>query len=319
MAACVLLCGTSVLHAQQHVPPLDGEGLDLSAVTVRLPEDVPLEIREAEKAGDYQELERLLLEQTTRQPDSAGLLAALGEVSFRNGSYLNTAIAYKRSDALTPLNEANRFTLAMAYVVLGRSDWARPELSKLATATPERALYHYWLGRLDYDDQRYSEALARFRRAIALDPGFARSHDRIGLCHEALGQFDEAVTAHKRAVELNRNENPPSAWLPMNLGALLLRMDRVEEAESYLFEAIEYDASLSLAHYQVGKALSMRGQLREAVLHLERAAQLDPKDPQPHYALGRIHLQLGDRSKARSALAKFKALEAQDDSRPDRQ
>ena len=207
----------------------------------------------------------------------------------------------------------------MAYVVLGRSDWARPELLKLATATPERALYQYWLGRLDYDDQRYTEALARFRRAVELDPGFARSHDRIGLCHEALGQFDEAVTAHRRAVELNRNKNRPSAWLPMNLGALLLRMDRVEEAESYLFEAIEYDASFSLAHYQVGKALSMRGQLREAVLHLERAAQLDPQDPQPHYAMGRIYLQLGDRSKAQSALSKFKALEARDDVRPARQ
>ena len=319
MAAWVLLCSASVLLAQQHMPSLDGSGLDLPAATVKLPEDVPPEIQEAGRTGDHEELERLLLEETERQPDSAGLLAALGEVSFRNGSYLNAAIAYKRSDALTPLNESYRFTLAMAYVVLGRSDWARPELSKLATGNPERPLYHYWLGRLDYDDQRYSEALTRFQRAVELDPDFARVHDRIGLCHEALGQFDEAVVAHKRAVELNRNEHRPSAWLPMNLGALLVRMDRVEEAESYLFEAIEYDASFSLAHYQVGKALNMRGKLREAISHLERAAQLDPKDPQPHYALGRIYLQLGDRSKAQSALAKFKELEAQDANRPARQ
>ena len=119
MAACVLLYGTSLIHAQQqHVPSFDGEGLDLSAVTAWLPEDVPPEIREAEEAGDYQQLERLLLEQTKRQPDSAGLLAALGEVSFRNGSHLNSVIAYKRSDALTPLNKSVRFTLAMAYTAL---------------------------------------------------------------------------------------------------------------------------------------------------------------------------------------------------------
>ena len=311
--------GWSVIHAQQRVPSSDREGIDLPANAVELPDDVRPEILAAANAGDLHELERLLVGETNRQPNSARLLAALGQVSFRNGSYLNAAIAYKRSDALKPLNASNRFTLAMAYVVLDRPEWAGPELSKLAAENPSMALYPYWLGRLDYEDQRYSEALLRFQRAVDLDPEFARAHDRIGLCHEALGQLDKAVNSHRRAVELNRTQDRPSAWLPMNLGALLLRMDRSEEAETYLFEAIEYDSSFSVAHYQLGKALSRRGKLTDAISYLERAAQLDPKDPQPHYVLGRIYLQIGDRGKGRSALARFKDLEAQDDNRPARQ
>src|SRR5207253_2081618 len=79
-----------------------------------------------------------------------------------------------------------RFTLAMAYVVLGRPDWARPELAALSAADPGNPLYPYWLARLDYDQEHYAEAVAGFRRALALDPAYARAHDNLGLSYEAL-------------------------------------------------------------------------------------------------------------------------------------
>jgi hypothetical protein len=57
----------------------------------------------------------------------------------------------------------------MAYVALGRRDWARPELSKLAAAAPANPLYPYWTARLDQDDGRYAAAVEGLQRATQLD------------------------------------------------------------------------------------------------------------------------------------------------------
>ena len=55
---------------------------------------------------------------------------------FLRGRPLNAAVALKKAEAIGPLDERSRFTLVMAYVALGRRDWARPELAKLVEAAP---------------------------------------------------------------------------------------------------------------------------------------------------------------------------------------
>ena len=292
--------------------PSAGEETRTAAVSsVTLPAGVSSELRTALQTGNDNRLEPLLLEEIERRPDSPELLSALGGVFFRNGKHLNAAIAFKKSDALAPLDDSSRFTLAMSYVVLGRRDWARPEIEKLTGANPDEALYLYWLGRLDYDDQRFAEAIVKFKGAIRLDPGFARAYDRVGLCYEALGRFDEAVEVYREAVELNRNETQPSAWPPVNLGTVLYRLDRLEEAETYLREAVGYDPRFARPRYQMGMLLDRQGKREEAIGHLKQAAKLDPDDPKPYYAMGRVYRALDEKEQARVALEKFKELEKQ--------
>ena len=45
----------------------------------------------------------------------------------------------------------------------------------------------------------YREALAQYRRAAAVSPGFAELYFRMGRCHEALEEFDEAHRAYTKA------------------------------------------------------------------------------------------------------------------------
>ena len=142
------------------------------------------------------------------------------------GRHLNAAIALKKAEALAPLDERSRFTLVMAYVVLGHRDWARPELATLVATAPRNPLYVYWTGRLDYDDGQYQAAIRGFERTLELDPRFAKAHDNLGLCHEALGQHDEAIRSYQEAIRLNREQAAPSPWPPLNLGLLLTRLDR---------------------------------------------------------------------------------------------
>jgi hypothetical protein len=53
-------------------------------------------------------------------------------VFFLDGKYLNVAIALKKAEKVSPLDDQSRFQLAMSYVILNHAGWARPELREVA-------------------------------------------------------------------------------------------------------------------------------------------------------------------------------------------
>jgi tetratricopeptide (TPR) repeat protein len=265
-------------------------------------------LAEALRAGTYDRAEKLLVESAHGGATSPELLRLLGSVSFLTGNYLNAAVALKKAERLAPLDERGRFTLAMSYVVLGRHEWARPELRTLAERAPANALYPYWTARLDYEAGRYADAVSGLQRAIAIAPGFVKAYDNLGLCYEGLGRYPEAMASHEQAVRLNREAASPSAWPPHNLGLLLTRLDRTAEAEPLFREALRYDTGFAPAHYQLGVALEKMDRPAEATSALQEAARLDPKYPDPHYALARIHRRQNRVADADRALALFQRL-----------
>jgi tetratricopeptide (TPR) repeat protein len=265
-------------------------------------------IAHALAAGAYDQAQALLLEEVKLNPGSPALLRLLGGVRFMHHEYLAAAIAFKKAETLAPLDERSRFTLAMSYVVLGRRDWARPELEKLVLSAPRSALYRYWAARLDYDDNLYAAAVEGLRQAVALDPRLVKAHDSLGLSYEALGRYDEAIRSYQEAVRLNREASPCSPWPPLNLGVLLARLDRLDEAEPLFRESVRIDPRFPQGHYQLGTALEKKGRADEAITELEEAARLDAAYAEPQYALGRLYRRRGEPEKADRALQRFLAL-----------
>jgi Flp pilus assembly protein TadD len=263
------------------------------------------------KQRDYRRAEKILVEESERQPKSprsAKLLAMAGGVFFLDGQYLDSVIAWKRAEAITPLDDRSRFTLSMAYVRLNRRDWARAELEKLAAVQPQNPLYLYWLARLDYDAQSYTAAVARLQKVIALDPTMMRAYDSLGLCYDYLGQSAEAVKSYNRAVELNRLQPKPSPWPHVDLAVTLIAVNQLADAETNLREALGYDSQLPQAHYQLGRVLEMRGDYQAAVEALRQAVTLDPAYPEPHFLLGRIYHRLGEGQLGETEIEQYQHL-----------
>lgn len=268
-------------------------------------------------ARDFTAAETLLLAEIGRHPKSPELLTFVGGVFFLDGKYLTAAVAMKKAEAIAPLDDRSRFTLAMAYVTLNHRDWARPELQKLASSDPANALYPYWQSRLDYDAMDYPSAIRHAQRALELDPNYMKAYDNLALCYEATGQYDEAIAEYRRAIQLNEEKPPSSAWPPLNLAALLIRLGRLGEAEGLVNEAVRCDPRLPQAHYQRGFLLEKQSKYDAAIKELEEAATLDPHYPEPYYLLGRIYERRHDLEKAAAALANFQKLkEAQPRERP---
>ena len=260
---------------------------------------------------DYQAAETILVDEFERDPKSlraANLLEFAGGIFFLDGKYLNSAIAWKKAEAIAPLDERSRFTLAMAYIKLGRREWARPVLEKLASAAPTNPLYAYWLARLDYDSQRYLEAIERLQKVVELNTKMARAYDLLGLCYDYLGRMEDAITNFQRAVALNREQSIPSPWPSLDMAISQIEVNQLAEAEKYAREAIAYDPHLPQAHYQLGRILEKQGQYQQAIQTLDTAVALDAKYPEPHYLLGRIYQRLGQPQMANREIQQFQKL-----------
>jgi tetratricopeptide (TPR) repeat protein len=295
-------------------PPRDALESLATAPLPRAPSgDAHREIDRALAARDWARAETLLADAIAREPKSTALLKTLAGVFLVDRRPLNAAIALKKAEAIEPLDPQSRYQLVLAYVAMGRGDWARPELERLAAAQPSEARFPYWLGRLDYDAGQYASSVRRLEAAIALDPSFVRAFDNLGLCHEALNQPEVAIARYREAIRLNRLSAEPSPWPLLNLGILLRSRGEGAEAETLFREALAADPGFARAHYQLAAVLEDGNQLDAAVRSLEQAVKLDPAYAEPHYALARIHRRQGRMADAEAEIRIFQRLKAPPD------
>ena len=259
-------------------------------------------------ARDYVKAEALLGEALKKDPTSIRLLASLGRIFFLDGKYDRSVTVLEEAEGRGPLDEGERFTLAMADVVLGHYGKAGPQLEALVRLYPRTALYHYWLSRIDYSEFHFTPAVLEAKQALQLNAGFTRAHEHLGLCYEALEQNDLAIQSFMNAVRLNQSARNPSPQPPLSLGGLLFKLSRLHEAESYFREALNYDPRSSRAYFQLGIVLEREGKDSEAIQQLQQAVSLDPSYAEAHYVLARVLERNGREGEARSEFASFEKM-----------
>lgn len=178
-------------------------------------------------------------------------------------------------------------------------------------------MYPYWFGRIEYDAMQFTAAVGYFQHALQIDPNFMKAYDNLGLCYEALGNYDEATQTYKEAIRLSRTKPVCSPWPPLNLATLLVKIGRLEEAEAYLQESLRCDPRFPKAHYQMGLMLEKQKKDNDALRELKEAVANDPSYAEPHYLLGRIYRRRGDPQKADAEWATFQKLKKEkSDERP---
>jgi predicted O-linked N-acetylglucosamine transferase (SPINDLY family) len=109
---------------------------------------------------------------------------------------------------------------------------------------------------------------------VELEPNAAEAHSNLGNVLRRLGRLQEAETHNRRAVELK-----PDLWPAINnLGALLNDLDRRAEALALYRDALSLKPDNAVIWYNVGSVLADMRRLEEAVKAYRRAYELDPSD-----------------------------------------
>lgn len=179
----------------------------------------------------------------------------------------------------------------------------RPPVNLGAWDFYQRGLFHLW----GFTQPGMAEADAMFRRAIALDPSFARAQGGLAylLLQRAVVDGPEARQARiEEALGLSRSAVALDNQDCMNLCVLgrvhAFRHD-FDEAIALLAEAVALNPSFAQAHFALGCTMIWNGQARNGMVHIDRAIALSPRDPHLssfHAAHALAHIGLGELAEA---------------------
>ncbi|MCC7328040.1 MAG: tetratricopeptide repeat protein [Burkholderiales bacterium] len=127
-------------------------------------------------------------------------------------------------------------------------------------------------------------ALASYRKAVQSAPAYARAHLNLGNVLAKMQRGDEADAAYREAMRIQ----PELATARFNLATLLANRGNPAGAEELLREALEIDPALAEAEVSLAHVLSTAGRDVEAEAHLRRALALRPDYPGAAFNLGQM-------------------------------
>jgi len=197
------------------------------------------------KAGDAEKALRAFQQAYSIKPDEPKILVGLAAAYLQKKDY-KQAYRYAKmavaSDDEETRNEALLIAGKSAYH-LGRFGEARALLTKAVDAMPDRADAWMWLGLAAYAMQDYDSAIEALEKAVQLDPSpVARLN--LGAAYLAAKRFSDAEQVLTQVVL----EDPQNAEAWYNLGWALKALARDAEAQRAWKRALElgYEPARSL-------------------------------------------------------------------------
>ena len=184
------------------------------------------------------------------------------------------------------------------------------ELREAVRLRPDSADSHNTLGLVLIQAGDDAAGIASLREAVRLAPDYAEARANLGAALTPTDP-DAAVRELERAVALA----PASLNAQFNLAVAYgaSPAQGVAKEIEQLRKVIALSPTFARAHLALGKALLRDGKVPDAIAELEEAARLEPKSGEAHYQLGLALARAGRKEEASAALAKGRALVAEDD------
>ena len=152
----------------------------------------------------------------------------------------------------------------------------------------------HFLGVLNSQRGRHSDAVEWIRQALDIDPRYADAWNNMGNVLAALDRWDEAADAYRRASELA----PANPSARCNYGVMLLRSRRFAEAAAAFRQAIALAPDLVEAYFNLGKTLAAEGRYESAVIAYREAIRLQPDHAMAFKGLGLLLYKLNRNDEA---------------------
>jgi tetratricopeptide (TPR) repeat protein len=194
-------------------------------------------------------------------------------------------------------------------------------------------------GHFLYDNERYEEAIAQYSRVLDFTPDSGIGFDNLGNAYWAIGDFESAADAYRKAIELEH-----SRWAYSNLGSMQYYLGQYDASVENQKAAIELAPEDHVAWGRLAEASrfipgkekdvldayakaielvkkdllinpddwnnigllavydAFGGHPDEALAQVERMLTLAPMEPSAHYYDALVEWQLGDADATYEAL-----------------
>ena len=298
------------------------------------------------EAKDWDTAERLFASIQSTHPKPFLVAYQLARIRYETGRFGESRMLLEPIANSPESNGSVLNMLAWCYLKERDEETAKKILSYATDNFPAEASNFVDLGKLCLKDNSLDKGLDVVQRGAARHPGSGPLFELKGELESRQGLHAPAAQSYKQAVRLNPRS--PEALLGLALAQtnLLQGKDAVasfekglklfprdarfyaeygkvlllpwasgeiagaeDKAEQLLKKAIQLDASLAMAHFELGSLLVKSQRAAEALPHLEKAVQFDARNAQAHFVLARAYRTLGKTAEAEREMLLFQKLQ----------
>lgn len=176
------------------------------------------------------------------------------------------------------------------------------KISTSELAIPDRARKLYDEAQRKLGKRDVAGAIERLNKAVELAPRFVGAWNNLGTIAYQTRRYEDAEKYFRKALTIN-----PGAFEPLvNLGGVLLTLDKSDEAYPYNLYSVLKRPQDALANSQLGMNYFALGKLDLAEKYLLEARRLDPGHfSHPQLLLAEIYLRRRESTKAAEQLDEF--------------
>jgi tetratricopeptide (TPR) repeat protein len=185
---------------------------------------------------------------------TAEIYSDLGFVLDRQGKVEEAVENYQKALALDPECASAHFNLAVSLLRRNELDEAAVQY-EAALRVKRTAETHNGLGFVLSKQGKLDEAIAQFREAIRANPKYTAAYNNLAGNLIRQGKLDEAVSYYKISLS-----EKPSATLHNQVGVLLVRLGRPDEAKQQFRKALAMNPGHAEARSNLTAVGESRGQ-----------------------------------------------------------
>lgn len=147
-------------------------------------------------------------------------------------------------------------------------------------------------------ENRYSDAVAEYRKAIEINPSAPDLHYRLGRAILLEGHSPELLAQAASEFEAELKLNPEDGACEFQLGQIAQVQAKTADAKAHFEQAVALSPNFVQAMIALGKLQTQAQRYQEAIGLLTRATKLQPENEGAHYALLTAYRDAGEMDKA---------------------
>jgi TolB-like protein/Flp pilus assembly protein TadD len=218
---------------------------------------------------------------------------------------------FQRAVELDPTYALAYAGMADSYVILGINYWLSPrEAFPKAGAAARKAVEsddtiaeaHTSLAQTKELEWDWIGAEAEYKKALALNPGYATAHQWYSAFLDVMGRHEEAIKEARRAQELD----PVSPIISLHAAQTLYFARRYQEARRALERTLELSPDFYLPRFYLGLVYLQGRQFEKSIAELKAAATLSRGDDETMATLGYAYAASGRRRDSQQILNELK-------------
>jgi tetratricopeptide (TPR) repeat protein len=301
------LVATDPISAMQELE----KAIQLDPSSVKAQYNLALAYGASAENGVNKEIEQLR-KVIAAAPDFARAYVALGRALLESGNVSGAIDPLQQAVRLDPsLGEAH-YQLGLALSRAGRKADAMPELQKgrEIVASDERT-QNFALdvseGRAALDRGEADQAIAKFRRALSIQPASGVANRLLGMALAKQGDSKGSVVAFRKALEIDpedsvskhnlerllKSAEPVDNVRQMEISEGYIREAKFQQAESLLNDYVSERPNSSWGWYALGYSQFGQKKIGLSIQSLAKSLQLNVKNAEAHKILGRDLMIIG--------------------------